>query len=199
MDSNKKMTEYLISVGVLKTKRIINAFLNIDRLDFVKSEDIKEAYENHPLSIGYGSTISQPYTVAFMLELLQPENSDDILDVGCGSGWTTALLGFIADKGSVTGVEIIKELIEFGKNNLKKYNFKNATIVHGDKFLSKDERYDKILVSAAAREMPDELISIMKDNARMVIPVNSSIFLAEKRNDRLFFDKYYGFAFVPLK
>ncbi len=198
MKSNEEMVEYLISIGALKTQRIIEAFLNINRLDFVKPEYAKEAYENYPLPIGYGQTISQPYTVAFMLELLQPKSSDDILDVGCGSGWTTALLAYIADKGSVMGVEIVEQLVEFGKNNLKKYNFKNAKIVHGDKLLSKDQHFDKILVSAAAKEMPNELIDAMKKNARMIVPVNSSIFLVEKKDNELFFDEHYGFSFVRL-
>lgn len=192
------MVEYLISIGALKTQRIIEAFLNIDRLDFVRNRYTKEAYENYPLPIGYGKTISQPYTVAFMFELLQPKSSDDILDVGCGSGWTTALLAYIAGKGSVMGVEIIKELAEFGKNNLKKYNFKNAEIVHADKLSSKDKRFNKILVSAAAKELPDELADAMKDGASMVIPIKSSIFLVEKKDSELFFDEHYGFSFVRL-
>ena len=85
----------LISSGYLKTPIIIEAFQKINRLDFVAEEIKEEAYINAPLPIGHGQTISQPLTVAFMLELLQPEPGNKILDVGSGSGWQTAILSYI--------------------------------------------------------------------------------------------------------
>ncbi len=129
MRSNKELVEHLIKRGVLKTPKIIEAFKKIDRKDFVKEEFLEEAYFDTPLPIGFGQTISQPYTVAFMLELLEPKEGDTVLDIGSGSGWTTALLAYIVgNKGKVIGVERIKELVEFGKKNLAKYKFKNAHI-----------------------------------------------------------------------
>ncbi|MCD6283661.1 protein-L-isoaspartate O-methyltransferase, partial [bacterium] len=89
------LIQQLISEGYLKTPEIIKAFREIDRKDFVPSYLKKEAYINAPLPIGFGQTISQPLTVAFMLELLQPKRGDKILDIGSGSGWTTALLAYI--------------------------------------------------------------------------------------------------------
>jgi len=96
MDSKKKLVEHLARKGVLASESIKRAFLDIDRACFVGEKNKPYAYEDRPLPIGYGQTISQPYTVAFMFELLQPEKGDKILDIGAGSGWTTALLKNIA-------------------------------------------------------------------------------------------------------
>ena len=126
MIDNQSLINHLINVGVLKTPEIIKAFYKIDRAFFVPKEFHDYAYEDYPLSIGYGATISQPYTVAFMLELLQPKKGEKILDVGSGSSWTTALLAHIVGiKGKIFGVEIVPELIKFAKDNLKKFKFSN--------------------------------------------------------------------------
>ncbi len=197
--SNRELVKHLIDRGVLKTERIVKAFLKVDRADFVRSGFLDSAYGDFPLPIGQGQTISQPYTVAFMFELLQPEEDSLILDVGCGSCWTTALLATIAKEGKVIGVEIVKELVEFCKSNLNRYGFGNIEIYHSDKLPPSDGSYDRILVSAAARELPEELVNAMKDNAIMVIPIRSSIFKVEKRNNNLMMEEHYGFAFVELK
>ncbi len=197
--SNRELVNHLINRGVLKTDRIIEAFLEVDRADFVRVGYLDSAYGDFPLPIGEGQTISQPYTVAFMLELLQPEEDSLILDVGCGSCWTTALLATIAKKGRVIGVEIVKELVKFCKSNLEKYNFENVEIYNADKLPPGGGTFDKILVSAAARELPEVLVNAMKDDATMVIPINSSIFKVEKRNNELLMEEHYGFAFVELK
>ncbi len=197
--SNRELVNHLINRGVLKTDRIIEAFLKVDRADFVRKGFLDSAYGDFPLPIGEGQTISQPYTVAFMLELLQPEEDSLVLDVGCGSCWTTALLATIAKKGRVIGVEIVKELIEFCKGNLEKYNFDNVEIYNADKLPPGGGTFDRILVSAAARELPEVLVNAMKENAIMVIPINSSIFKVEKRDGILMMEEHYGFAFVELK
>ncbi len=199
MLTNKDMVDYLVSISALKTPRIIEGFLSVDRADFVPERYRAEAYENYPLPIGHSQTISQPYTVAFMIELLQPQEDSEILDVGCGSCWTTAILASIARKGHIIGVEIIKELIDFCTKNLAKYNFSNVTILHGNKLPDKHNGFDRILVSASANRVPEELITAMKDNARMVIPVQSSIMLVEKKENQIITEEHYGFAFVPLR
>jgi len=141
------LIEHLKNVGVLKTPLIIEAFKTIDRADFVPS-DLKDfAYVDEALPIGKDQTISQPYTVAFMLELLQPKLNDNILDIGYGSGWQTALLAYIVSRnsrkpktknqilkiqiknkkgikdGKIYAVELVKELCDFGRQNIAKYNF----------------------------------------------------------------------------
>ena len=128
--TREELIEHLQSgTRVLKTPRIRAAFEAVDRADFVTSGYLPEAYEDYPLPIGAGQTISQPSTVAFMLELLEPAEGQNILDIGCGSGWTTALLAHVAGgKGSVLGLERIPELVAFGGENLSKYGFPQETI-----------------------------------------------------------------------
>lgn len=153
MDKNSLVRE-LVRDGYLKTPRLIEAFTNIDRKDFVLPECASEAYENHPLSIGFGQTISQPLTVAFMLELLEPQPGEQILDIGSGSGWQTALVAYCVSHaqtdadgmqrnaensestskerrpmGYVVAIEIIPELAEMTKRNVSKYNFIEKGIV----------------------------------------------------------------------
>jgi len=201
MYSNKEMVDYLVDVGALRSKRIIEAFRNVDRADFVADGSAVDIYEDYPLGIGHGQTISQPRTVAMMIEMLSPKEGDKILDIGSGSGWTTALLAYIAgESGSVTGVERVAELVRFGSANLKKYGFKNARIVQaGDELGIVGERYDRILVSAAADELPYELIEQLKVGAKLVIPIQSSVFeIVKKEGGEFDANEHYGFAFVPL-
>lgn len=179
-----------------RTPRIIEAFRAIDRKDFVATEYWDEAYADHPLPIGHGQTISQPYTVAYMLELLRPERGDRVLDVGSGSGWTTALLAnIVGPDGRVWGTEIIPELVEFGRANLIKYNFKNATIERAAGLgLPEHAPYDKILVSASADELPGEFMNQLAPDGTMVIPIKTSVWKIT-HTER---EEHPGFAFVPL-
>ena len=181
---------------------IDRAFKKINRADFVQ-EDLKQvAYFDQPLSIGHGQTISQPTTVLMMLNWLDPQEGQKILDIGSGSGWTTALLASVAGKkGKVIGLERIPALVNFGLTNLQKYEFKNATILPAnDKLGYSDEApYDRILVSAAASELPNELIGQLKNRGILVIPVQSSIFRITKGpRGRVNREEFHGFTFVPL-
>ena len=201
MLNNRELIDHLIKRRVLVTRSIIDALSKMDRINFIRPEDLNRAYMDNPLSIGYGQTISQPYTVVFMLELLQPEKGNKVLDIGSGSGWTTALLAYIVQKeGSVLGMEKASDLVKFGKSNIEKYNFTNAKIVQSGEELGKpEEQFDRILVSAAAREIPDELVDQLKIGGRMVIPVQSSIYKVDKvSEDQVEKDENYGFSFVPL-
>lgn len=184
-------------------KALAGAFKAIDRADFVQPETYQEAYGDYPLPIGGGGTISQPSTVAFMLELLAPAAGDAILDVGSGSGWTTALLAHVVGaKGKVWGVEIVPELVQFGQENLAKYDLPQAQIVaarEGLLGLPKHGPFDKILVSAAAQDEPAELINQLKPGGCLVVPISNSIWKIEKRADGMIDRKEFGgFVFVPL-
>ena len=200
--NKKELIYFLTHNNILKTKSIIQAFKKIDRKDFIPSKYADEAYNNYPLSIGFNQTISQPSTVALMLEILSPKKGDRILDVGSGSGWTTALLGYIVGiRGRVCGVELIPDLVLFGRYNLEKYNLENTRIYQATQHLGLKEKgpFDKILVSATAKEIPQELVDQLKVGGSMVIPVKNSIFKVYKKSeDRIEKKEIPGFVFVPL-
>ena len=200
--NKKELIFFLTRNNILKTKSIIQAFEKIDRKDFILKKYTNEAYNDYPLDIGSNQTISQPSTVAFMLELLSPKKGDKILDVGSGSGWTTALLGYIVgSEGKVCGIELIPDLVLFGRANLEKYDFKNTKIYQATKDLGLKDKglFDKILVSASARDVPEELIKQLKVGGTMVIPIQDSIFrLFKKSRKKIEKEKIPGFVFVPL-
>lgn len=202
MRDNDELIRHLRRAGVLRTKLIADAFQKIDRVDFVKDDFKNEAYADYPLPIGFNQTISQPTTVAFMLELLQPKTGNKILDVGSGSGWTTALLAqIVGQKGQVIGIEKIPELAEFGQENLKKYPFSNAQILPAVKTvgLAKEAPFDKILVSASAKNLPQELIKQLRNRSALVIPISTSIYkITKDKQGKLSSKEYPGFVFVPL-
>jgi protein-L-isoaspartate(D-aspartate) O-methyltransferase len=201
MKTNEELVDYLVHEGVLKTPRIIEAFRAVDRGKFVLPQYLAEAYEDGPLPIGFGATISQPTTVAFMVELLQPQEGEAVLDVGSGSGWTTALLArLVGANGKVTGTEVVPELVVLGQENLKFFQFPNVEIRQADKEPGvPDSLFDKILVSASAEHLPGELVSQLKTGGRMVIPVLDSLYAVDKTESGFKQKEYYGFIFVPLR
>lgn len=196
----------LIEDGYLKTPRLIEAFRKIDRRDFVP-EDMKDlAYLNEALPIGYGQTISQPLTVAFMLERLQPQPGEKILDIGTGSGWKAALLAaVVGEQGQVISLEIVPELHEMAKKNLAKYNFpsyEDGKLYLGDgaEGYAPEAPYDKIISGAAAAEVPEAWKKQLKIGGRLLTPLRSNILLQlDKISEDKFEEKEYpGFVFVPL-
>ena len=174
----------------------------VRRTDFLPAETKELGGFDTPLPIGYGQTNSQPTTVRLMLEWLDPQPGDKILDVGSGSGWTTALLSCLAGpKGRVYAVEKVPELVDFGAENCRRFGVKNASFFAAGKTFGLEEHqpYDRILVSAAAGELPAELIKQLKIGGTMVIPVNHSIFVIHKTgNDSYEEEEHPGFVFVPL-
>lgn len=188
--------------GVLETKRIIDAFLKIDRADFVP-EDLKDqAYGDYPLPIGLGQTISQPTVVAFMLELLASKKGDKIMDVGAGSGWQTALLAeVVGKKGKVYAIEVIPELCQQAQKNLAKYNFENIEFLcqNARRGLPRGAPFDGIIAGASGEDIPPAWKKQLKVGGRIVAPVGTSVFLYLKKSSKKFERKeYHGFFFVPL-
>ncbi len=203
---NEKLIEGLIKDGFLKSPKVIEAFRKVDRYNFVIPYLKNEAYENVPLAIGFGQTISQPLTVAFMLELLDVKDGQKVLDVGSGSGWTTALLAeMVGQNGKVYGVEIIPELYEFGKANVTKLSYIKKGIVemvcgNGYYGLKEYAPFDRILCSAAVTEIPPALKEQLKVGGKMVLPIGNNLCLVAKNdeNNLEIIDEYPGFIFVPL-
>jgi len=199
------LIDNLIEQGWLKTPNIISAFKKIKRVDFLPEDSKNLAELNGALPIGYGQTISQPLVVAFMLEQLQPEQGHKVLDVGSGSGWTTALLSeIVGEKGKVIAIELISELKEFGEENTAKYNFVKKGIAKficadGSKGYEKEVPFDRILASASAQKIPLAWKKQLKIGGRIVTPIKTSIWVFVKEAEDSFEEiEHPGFAFVPL-
>jgi len=182
--------------------RINKAFQEVKRSNFLLKSEKSLADIDSALYIGYGQTISQPTTVRMMLEWLDAQPGDKVLDVGSGSGWSTALLAnIVGSKGTVYAVERVPELVEFGKSNCQEAGITNAEFhkAGGTFGLPEHAPFDRILVSADASKLPDELMDQLNGGGKMVIPVNDVIYevtkLSKTKND---IKKHPYFIFVPL-
>jgi len=171
--NNEELVNYLISMGYLRDPRVINAFLKVDRKLFVPDEYKEFAYIHEPLPIGFGQTISAPSVIALALEALDIKPTDKVLEIGTGSGYSTALLAELANK--VISIERIPELAEKAKEKLNKLGYRNVEIIVGDgsKGYEKESPYDKIVVWAAAKEIPKSLIEQLKVGGKLIIPLES--------------------------
>lgn len=191
------------NAGTLQASSLIQAFQAVRRKDFLPSDQQPYEAEDRPLPIGHGQTNSQPSTVAFTLELLQPKQGERILDVGSGSGWTTALMAHVAGAGGrVYGVEVAPELVEFGRRNLEQHGYSNAEITAAREELGLPDQapFDKILVSASAQEIPQPLVEQLAAGGRMVASVRNSLVRVDKVEDSdVDVEEFPGFAFVPLQ
>lgn len=180
------------------SKQILNAFSNIKRENFIPQHLKQYAYENQPIPIGQGATISQPYTIAFMLNLLELKDNIKILEIGSGCGYVLALINHITPNSEIYGIEIIKELVDKSQQTLS--NNKNIQILHknGNKGHPSKAPFDRILISASAKEIPTQLYEQLKDNGILVTPVQNSIYQFKKINNKIQTKEFPGFVFVPL-
>lgn len=182
------------------SKQIINAFSKVKRENFVPEKIKAHAYEDTALSIGKGQTISQPYTIAMMFSLLELKKGQKALEIGSGCGYVLALLSIIT-KGKVFGIEIIKELVDKSRNNLM--NYKNIKVYNRNGALGLKEKapFDRILISAACKEIPKRLFSQLKDKGIIVAPVGlyeqSLVAVQKKKNKFITKKQIPGFIFVP--
>lgn len=180
------------------SEKTISAFGNVKREDFVPQHLIGYAYEDIALPVMEGSTLSQPSTIAFMLDLLDIKEDSKILEIGSGSGYALALLAEIAKKGKIYGVEILKELAVRAKEYLKDKTNVEIIIRNGSQGLPEFAPYDRILVSASCKDIPRNLISQLTENGILVAAVKNSIFQIKKVNGETIEKEFPGFAFVPL-
>ena len=179
------------------------AFEAAPRADFLPRRERRRASYDGPLSIGHGQTNSQPHTVDDMLQLLAVRPGDRVLDVGAGSGWTTALLAHLTgDSGSVRGVELEAELAVWGADNLRRAKVPWATLepsIPGVLGLPDHAPYDRILVSAEPDQLPGELVDQLTDDGRMVIPVAGIMLLVVRRGEDTEVTEHGHYRFVPLR
>lgn len=202
----QSLVRYWEKSGIIWDKRAINAFKSLRRESFVLKDYARVAYDDRALPIHAAQTISQPTTVMIMTQALEVRPGHKVLEVGTGSGYQAAILGrIVGDKGMVYSTEIIPELVKFAKSNLKKEKVKNVKVLHcdGSEGYAEGAPYDRIIVTAAAPEVPKPLISQLKENGILIAPVGS-LFTQEmmkiKKKGKGLKTKELGyFMFVPLK
>lgn len=182
---------------------VLQAMRKVERHKLVPDAQKPYAYEDRPLPIGYGQTISQPYIVAYMTQAIEPRRHYKVLEIGTGSGYQGAVLAEIV--AEVYTVEIIRELHERAKRDLLAMGYKNIYFKFGDGYYGWEEHapYDAIVVTAAAENIPPPLIEQLKDGGKMIIPVGSPfltqhLVIVEKKDGRVITRQLLPVRFVPL-
>ncbi len=207
MDRYQKDRQMMIESQIqgrgVKDEDVLRAMAKVPRHEFVPPEYLHEAYADHPLPIGYGQTISQPYIVAVMTELLRLRSTDKVLEIGTGSGYQAAILAEIVQE--VYSVEIIEPLYLQAKERLERLGYKNIHLKCGDGYYGWEEHapYDAIIVTCAPDHIPQPLVNQLADGGRMVIPVGPPgsyqvLWLVERQGDKIKTERIMGVAFVPL-
>ncbi len=198
----KKMVNNQMIARGIKDASVIEAFNNVPRHKFVPEVLKSVAYSDSPLQIGYGQTISQPYIVAFMTEVIKPKKDFKVLEIGTGSGYQAAILAEVVD--SVYTIEIIKELYYSSKRRLQDLEYDNVFVKNGDGYYGWEEKgpFDAIIITAAAEFVPPPLLNQLKDGGLMIIPVGTpfttqQLLLVEKKNGKIRTKNLMFVRFVP--
>lgn len=202
-DLEAARAELLKQLGIeIRDKRVLDAMARIPRELFVPTESRHLAYEDGPLPIGYGQTISQPYIIALMTEALELTGKEKVLEVGTGSGYQTAILALLAK--TVITVERVPQLAESARQVLHDLKIKNVTIHPAGETLGWQPQapYDAIMVTASAPDIPDDLLDQLKIGGRMVIPVgprhSQDLYKIIKNQDKNKVQNLGGCRFVSL-
>ena len=214
LEERVRLLERLKAMGFLRSEKVYRAMLRVPREEFVPPPYRDLAYEDRPLPIGYGQTISAPSIVAYMTELLDPDKGMKVLEVGTGSGYQAAVLAEIvapsdeprSEWGHVYSIERIPELAEYARRNLEKTGYADrVTVIVGDgsKGYPPEAPYDRIMVTAAAPRIPRSLEEQLAPGGRMVIPVGDSwdqtlILVVKTRDGRIIREPRLPVLFVPL-
>ncbi len=169
-ERERLVREAIIAEGI-EDEAVIRSMRSVPREEFVPKKSVKYAYLNRPLPIGYGQTISQPYIVALMTQLLEVDEDDTVLEIGTGSGYQAAVLAEIVR--TVYTVEIIQPLAESAAKRLERLGYSNVKTYTGDGYFGLEEQspFDAIIVTAAADHLPPPLVRQLKKGGRMCIPV----------------------------
>lgn len=199
----QEMVEKDIKARGIKDKKVLDAMLKVQRHLFVDESQISKAYNDHPLPIGEGQTISQPYIVALMTEAVALKGDEKVLEIGTGSGYQAAILGEIVRE--VYTIEIKKELADQARERLKRLGYKNITVKHGDGFFGWKEYapFDVIMVTASGDHVPLPLLAQLKEGGRLIMPVGSTVLhqnltLVKKEKGKNIVRKLGGVVFVPM-
>jgi len=197
------MVDEQLKARNIKSEAVLNAMRSVPRHFFVPEHLHGHAYDDSPLPIGLGQTISQPYIVAYMTEQLEPFPGMKILEIGTGSGYQTAVLAYLGC--DVYSIELVEELAASARMILDSMNLDNVKIKHGNGYLGWQEEapFDAIIVTAAPDKIPAELIAQLKDGGKMIIPVGKvhsvqSLKLITKKKDSLFDKELMLVRFVPM-
>ena len=201
-EKREKMVKDQIEKRGVNDKLVLKAMRNVKRHLFVPEERIAEAYDDGPLPIGYGQTISQPYIVAYMTEVIQPNPEFKVLEIGTGSGYQAAVLAEIAKE--VYTIEIVTELANAATQRLKKLGYSKVKVKQADGYYGWKENgpYDAIIVTAAAEFVPPPLIEQLKENGKIVIPIGTpfmtqTLMLIEKNGKKIKTKNLLPVRFVP--
>jgi protein-L-isoaspartate(D-aspartate) O-methyltransferase len=196
------MVETQLRARGIRDQRLLHAMAGIPRHEFVEARYRDQAYEDHPLPIDAGQTISQPYIVALMLELLQLDSSSKVLEIGTGSGYQAAVLAKLA--GHVYTIERHPELARQAADTLSRLGLTNLSVVTGDGSagLAEHAPFDAIVVSAAAAQIPPALFAQLREGGRMIIPVGppeaQELQFVRKQEGKALVSLREGCRFVPL-
>jgi protein-L-isoaspartate(D-aspartate) O-methyltransferase len=197
-----RMVDTQIAARGVKDERVLSVMRLLPRHLFVPAAYRDVAYSDCPLPIGKGQTISQPYIVAVMTELLAIQPEDRVLEIGAGSGYQAAILGRLAK--SVISIERIPDVAEMARENLDRLEISNVKIVIGDGTLGYAEQspYNAVLITAATPDVPPPLIEQIAEGGRLVAPVGSrdlqELVRITKRKDQIIREFFGGVVFVPL-
>lgn len=174
-EQRERMIELHLKARGIIDQGVIQAMYNVRREKFIPEGYINESYGDHPLPIGHEQTISQPYIVALMTQLCEIRGNEKVLEIGCGSGYQSAVLSGLAAK--VFSIERIKALAEKAEKVLKELGFDNVTVIHNDGYngLSEEAPFDVIMLTAAPEKIPQNLIDQLSDGGRLVAPVGNDI------------------------
>lgn len=205
-DPFKKKREELVLQSIekrgVKDKAVLKSMRTVKRHLFVPENNVSHAYDDRPLSIGFGQTISQPFIVAYMTEAINPKPEFKVLEIGTGSGYQAAVLAEIVKE--VYTVEIIPELGNAAAERLKKLGYDNVHVKVKDGYFgwTENEPYDAIIVTAAAEFVPPPLIAQLKEGGKIVIPIgspymNQTLMLIEKKGKKITTKSLLPVVFVP--